>query len=352
MGARDAIAKLLTGIKAYHSSPHDFDRFDLSKIGTGEGAQVYGHGLYFAENPAVSGQGGQYWKQFLGRFKDTPEGEAARELMQSDFDRAKATGFLERDLRSKSELGLDPLNPAYAQTRVALERLRSGNPVGPRTYEVNIKADPARFLDWDKHLSQQSEYVRDALGYQDRGTVAAKLAAAEAEIEAMQKRAFRPPDASQPMSDWYASLFKETPETKALGELVTQRNKLRDLQAQAGNNMDDVTGNLLYGRMAREQASKTGASYFDKPAASQALGEAGIPGIKYLDQGSRNARPAMTTTPAGDVISSAYPPPTSNYVVFDPGIVDIMKKYGVVGAPAGALTMGAAYDQSQYEAPP
>ena len=52
------------GIKAYHSSPHDFDKFDLAKIGTGEGAQVYGHGLYFAENPAVSGQGGQYWNSF------------------------------------------------------------------------------------------------------------------------------------------------------------------------------------------------------------------------------------------------------------------------------------------------
>jgi len=59
MGWRDQIAKAMTGIKAYHSSPHDFDRFDLSKIGTGEGAQVYGHGLYFAENPKVSGQGGQ-----------------------------------------------------------------------------------------------------------------------------------------------------------------------------------------------------------------------------------------------------------------------------------------------------
>ena len=26
------------GIRAYHSSPHDFDKFDLAKIGTGEGA--------------------------------------------------------------------------------------------------------------------------------------------------------------------------------------------------------------------------------------------------------------------------------------------------------------------------
>src|SRR5512139_873784 len=42
------------GIRAYHGSPYDFNKFDLSKVGTGEGAQAYGHGLYFAENPAVA----------------------------------------------------------------------------------------------------------------------------------------------------------------------------------------------------------------------------------------------------------------------------------------------------------
>src|SRR4249919_722721 len=41
-------------IRAWHGSPHDFDRFDMSKIGTGEGAQAYGHGLYFAENKRVA----------------------------------------------------------------------------------------------------------------------------------------------------------------------------------------------------------------------------------------------------------------------------------------------------------
>ena len=42
------------GIRAFHGSPHDFDKFDVSKIGTGEGAQAYGHGLYFAENEGVA----------------------------------------------------------------------------------------------------------------------------------------------------------------------------------------------------------------------------------------------------------------------------------------------------------
>jgi len=41
-------------IFAYHGSPHDFNDFKLDKIGTGEGAQAYGHGLYFAENPATA----------------------------------------------------------------------------------------------------------------------------------------------------------------------------------------------------------------------------------------------------------------------------------------------------------
>jgi len=37
------------GIIAYHGSPHSFDKFSMDKIGTGEGAQAYGHGLYFSD---------------------------------------------------------------------------------------------------------------------------------------------------------------------------------------------------------------------------------------------------------------------------------------------------------------
>ncbi len=39
---------------AYHGSPYDFDRFDLGAIGTGEGAQAHGWGLYFAENRKIA----------------------------------------------------------------------------------------------------------------------------------------------------------------------------------------------------------------------------------------------------------------------------------------------------------
>ncbi len=39
---------------AWHGSPHDFDTFDLGAIGTGEGNQAHGWGLYFAKKKSVS----------------------------------------------------------------------------------------------------------------------------------------------------------------------------------------------------------------------------------------------------------------------------------------------------------
>lgn len=40
--------------RAWHGSSHDFDKFDLGYIGTGEGAQAHGWGLYFAGNKDIS----------------------------------------------------------------------------------------------------------------------------------------------------------------------------------------------------------------------------------------------------------------------------------------------------------
>lgn len=39
---------------AYHGSPHTFTQFDMSAIGTGEGNQTFGWGMYFAENPEIA----------------------------------------------------------------------------------------------------------------------------------------------------------------------------------------------------------------------------------------------------------------------------------------------------------
>src|SRR4029077_20239061 len=60
-GIAAGAGKLLAGAKGvnlaatvFHGSPHKFDAFDMSKIGTGEGAQAYGHGLYMAEQPSTA----------------------------------------------------------------------------------------------------------------------------------------------------------------------------------------------------------------------------------------------------------------------------------------------------------
>lgn len=55
-GALNAALAVGPQMTVFHGSPHSFTKFDMSKVGTGEGSTAYGHGLYFAENPKVAGQ--------------------------------------------------------------------------------------------------------------------------------------------------------------------------------------------------------------------------------------------------------------------------------------------------------
>lgn len=268
-------------IKAYHSSPHDFAKFDLGKIGSGEGAQVYGHGLYFAENPEVSGQGGQYWSQFLRKFSGN-ENEAAQLLKDYGFDREAAAAHLDRDIATMQARiapgGIfDKPHMADARQntqnfidtmRAQQELIRRGAPVGPRTYEVDIHADPEHLLDWDKALTKQSPYTQSVIDQmiRDRG-----------------------------VGNWLQDF----------GHTQTGRDFYREYSVSPS-------------RM------------------SQTLNEQGVPGIKYLDQGSRAAGTG-----------------TSNYVVFNPDLIDIIKKYSIVGAPVsgamGALAAGESWQPEQEQ---
>ena len=47
-----------SGIIAFHGSGEDFDEFRLDKIGTGEGAQAFGYGLYFTDSEDI----GKFYK--------------------------------------------------------------------------------------------------------------------------------------------------------------------------------------------------------------------------------------------------------------------------------------------------
>lgn len=65
----------------YHGSPHEFDEFDISKIGSGEGHQAYGHGLYFAEEEEVS----QIYKGFLGKRVEIDGVETIKDGRRTDL---------------------------------------------------------------------------------------------------------------------------------------------------------------------------------------------------------------------------------------------------------------------------
>ena len=335
-------AAAIQGIRAYHSSPHDFDKFDLSKIGTGEGAQVYGHGLYFAENPAVSGQGGQYWQQFKNRFGDTPEAYAANVLESAKFDRGRATADLDRLLNTYGD-------NAPVTAREARALLASDQPVGPRTYEVNINADPAHFLDWDNKLPMGSPARPKMYELGEKG-----MKYHEGGIDRQ---------------------FAKDSILSAQNELLTGEGALRMM----GKAVDQA-------RPIMKAEGDPYALFGSLPAmSSRMLNEAGIPGIKYLDEGSRNLvasdvlgaqktpqgwvstlrsqHPSHST--GGTVFTKSMPfpdeaaalawanekagaKPTSNYVVFNPGIIDIMKKYGIAGA-AAPVGMGALASQDNYQ---
>jgi hypothetical protein len=64
----------------YHGSPHDFTKFDWSKLGSGEGHAAYGLGFYGAENPEIalrpSGYANRLTVQHVGeRVMDEAGGE-------------------------------------------------------------------------------------------------------------------------------------------------------------------------------------------------------------------------------------------------------------------------------------
>ncbi len=329
-GAKAAGAGVLKagigGIKAYHSSPHDFDRFDMSKIGTGQGAQSYGHGIYVAENPAVSGQGGEYWHEFANKMhrgspNDDPRKLALEYLINHKGDRAAAL----------ETLGIDTVGEAPTSRYLAAKKiLESGAPVGPRTYEVNINAHPDQFLDWDKPLAQQAGPVQDIL----RPSV-------QRQLEKMQQ----------------AREVRLARGTNAFGRPLGPAS-MKPMPTPEG-----LAGSEAY-KLAGLPANTASEGYV---RSTDALRDAGIPGIKYLDQGSRDygqieefikhhgspekaleyarGRHAETVKQYGEgsrdakdwakSIQEILNPPTRNYVVFDDKLIDILRKYAVPGAITG-----------------
>ncbi len=152
---------LSPGIVAFHGTPHDFEKFDISKIGTGEGNAAFGHGLYFAEAPDVAAA----YRNALAPLPNVggPVETQASLYLRRAVDRQRAIDELEETARNWDR---NPNAKNVADDyRKSAELLKGGwSPKqSGRLFTVHITADPEHFLDWDKPLSEQSEHVKDAL---------------------------------------------------------------------------------------------------------------------------------------------------------------------------------------------
>jgi hypothetical protein len=294
-------------IKAYHGSPHDFERFDISKIGTGEGAQAFGHGLYFAENEGVARSyklaGQPAW---MGPTVHGHIDTALQTAKANGLDGSEARKFAIDYLNKQANNAPPGVRQQFYDAINNFDQLASRGAPG-RMYQVAIKADPEHFLDWDKRLRQQPK----------------KLQALVNQL-------------AQERNDYGNGPFSQL---------------LNDI----GGKLKNVSGqDIVHALEAWERDN-------GKSVASDKLRDAGIPGIRYLDQGSRAAADGTlarmradrdellallpTTKDTGirqsmqskidawnDYIRQAENP-TYNYVVFDDKLIDITHKDGQALTP-------------------
>lgn len=154
-------------IRAYHGSPYDFDRFDASKIGTGEGAQAYGHGLYFADEEDVA----KHYRDTLSADNELPVpwplsdeyAQAYREFLDT------STNFGEWDRLNPGRAGKEE-NPFHIAQEKAVaafndvrRRVDEAVKVPGRVYEVEIAHPEHILIDLDATPGEQSPLVRNAL---------------------------------------------------------------------------------------------------------------------------------------------------------------------------------------------
>lgn len=298
-----AVAKLLAAkprvanpIKGYHGSPHDFGRvggqgaadggFDMSKIGTGEGAQAYGHGLYFAEAEPTA----RAYRDALAPPEVRVGGKAHPPLnTESPVDMAIA------DLANGKPMSAAVVDrgfaPRFAQEyKQAVEKYRGQvERVTPgRMYEVNIHADPQSFLDWDAPLSQQQA-----------GAAASSLG---------DVRPVR-------LSNGYYGVTRVGPDGSG--------NVIQGINESSADGALAAWQRTFQGVKGQDAITMLSGITGDKSAAAAGLKSRGIPGIKYLDQGSRAAGEG-----------------SRNYVVFDDSLVEILRKYGLLPFAAGLGASG------------
>lgn len=251
---------------AYHASPHEFNQFDISKIGTGEGAQAYGHGLYFAESTGVH-------KSYLDAF---------------GYERA--TDAVDNFLRKNRGVNLTPLEITEALKKT---------PAGPLANDPQVVGAIQKLL--PNYLPNAAVMGEDLKNYRVIND------AAEKAIRGVSYQVRIKPKPDE-MLDWDKPLSEQSPEVKAALDRLPEGLKER-LDEHAGNHgrnsplesPEDSTGGDFIN-------SASHYNVVDAPEElSEELSKVGIKGIRYHDANSRRLQPTLDGKPWDDPTPSANP---------------------------------------------
>jgi len=153
-------------LNAWHGTPHEIQgKFSLEKIGTGEGAQSYGHGIYFAENPAVAKE---YQQKLSGYINNS---KSALSRAGGDYDLAIADAIKSREHYKTHPFSENDKPMAARMLKIAekkieeLNAMKQGIPESKgNLYKVDIPDEHIPYMiDFDKHLTEQSPQVKKIL---------------------------------------------------------------------------------------------------------------------------------------------------------------------------------------------
>lgn len=165
----------------FHGTAANVQQFRTKYIGTGEGAQAYGWGLYFSElrgvaegykkadvqrkSRGVDGQPGQRDMTKWHRW-----GELKRQARDEDFLGFENTGQLLNAYRNDRRAGAD-FTASYDVSPILLNLLKEAvdyfdapaRVVKGNLYATDIAVKPDEFLDWTKPLDEQPTRIRSLL---------------------------------------------------------------------------------------------------------------------------------------------------------------------------------------------
>lgn len=278
-------------IKAFHGTPHDFEKFDLSKIGTGEGAQAYGHGLYFAENERIA----KHYKDKLAGMRSST---VKRILEQQNGDLDAAIKYAQDEVARLDALPDYDGSKKYAFMSIYndalddLQHMAAGGELGSgRMYEVNVSASPDQFINYDSRLDEQSDLVKSVLG------------SGEEVAGARLKRAYD----NEMFGGDMIGQDRATPEQVSQGLLSRGIKGIRYLDASSR------------GMGYKINLSRKGEPYETEPIEAGSRRQAEALAKEYQEKGFDTNIEAIGNR---------------NMVVFDDRLVEIVRKYGIAGAAA------------------